>query len=85
MITSSYGPIIELVALAKTIGSLGMGNPCSAAWSEKLSPIPINFSGFEMQEPILISEEISGKVLAFKVLILLIFSNIKVEGSKSFK
>jgi hypothetical protein len=33
-ITSSLGPLMQVVAFMKTIGSEGIGSPASLAWSE---------------------------------------------------
>ena len=57
---SSLGPLIQLVAFINTIGSDGASAPVSAAWSEKLSPIAINFPGLVIHEPILSLPDISG-------------------------
>ena len=32
--TSSFGPLMQVVAFMKTIGSAGIGMPASLAWSE---------------------------------------------------
>ena len=32
--TSSFGPLMQVVAFMKTIGSDGIGRPASLAWSE---------------------------------------------------
>ena len=47
------GPLMQVVAFEKIIGSFGISKFCSNAWSRKFNPIPRNLVGLETQAPIL--------------------------------
>jgi hypothetical protein len=70
------GPLMQVVAFEKMIGSFGISKFCSNAWSRKFKPMPRNLDGLETQAPILKLLSNCGSLEISNFFIVLISNNI---------